>query len=208
MEMENNAKLKKTRVWTTGTLVKVSLLSVIAMLFMFVQFPLPFAPPFLKVDLGDLPALIGGFALGTWPGVCIVFLKNILHIVAQGTTTAYVGEISNFIVGSVFVIISSQIYAKKKTKKRALIGLTLGTLGMTVVATLSNYFVIFPLYEKLFGLPMDQIIGLSAKMNGLVTNYRTMMIFAVAPFNIVKGFVVSFVTAVVYKPLSPILHRK
>ena len=208
MEMEKKVDVVKKEKWSTRTMVKVSMLSVIAVALMFVNVSVPFAPPFLKVDLGDLPALIGGFALGTVPGIVVVLLKNILNIVLQGSTTAYVGELSNFIVGSMFVIVSSQIYKHNKTKKGAILGLVFGVLIMTTVATLSNYFVIFPMYSKLFGWPMDKIIALGTKVNHLVTDYNTMMIYAVVPFNLVKGFIVSLVTLLLYKPLSPILHRK
>ena len=211
--MEKNANVSlnsnaKTRTWTTVTMVKVSLLSVIAALLMYIQTPIPMALPFMKLDLADLPSLIAGFALGPVAGVVVVLIKNLLHLVLQGTSTAYVGELSNFFVNGVYVLTSALIYRAHKTKKRALIGLIVGGLVMTIAATCSNYFVIFPLYSKLYGWPMDQIIGLGSSVNPWVTSYGTMMLFAVVPFNLVKAIVTGFLTMLLYKPLSPILHKK
>ena len=211
MEKNANASLNtsaRTRTWTTVTMVKVSLLAVIAALLMFIQTPIPMALPFMKLDLADLPSLIAGFALGPVAGIVVVLLKNLLHLVIQGTTTAYVGELSNFFVNGVYVLASALIYRAHKTKKRALMGLVVGGLVMTIAATCSNYFVIFPLYSKLYGLPMDQIIAIGSKVNPWVADYRTMMLFAVVPFNLVKAIVTGFLAMLLYKPLSPILHKK
>ncbi len=197
---------RNEKLFTAQTIAKVGVLAAMAGILMYFQFPLPFAPPFMKVDISDVPSLIGGFALGPIPGVMIVLIKNIIHVIIKGTSTAYVGELSNFIVGSAFVVVSSLIYQKDKTKKTAVKGLLWGTLVMTALAVLSNYFIIFPLYSKaFFGGDVNGFVPMAAELNKFVKSYETIMVFAVTPFNIVKGLLASFVTMLLYKRVSPLL---
>lgn len=187
-------------------LVKVGILSAMSFILMFVQFPIPIAPPFMKVDLADVPALIGGFSMGPVYGVLIQLIKNLLNLTK--TSTGGVGEMSNFIVGALFVFVASFIYQKKKTKKTATIGLILGMLVMTLVATFSNAFVIFPLYGKAMGIPMEAFVDMTRKVNGLVKSYFSLMVFAIVPFNLVKGTIEIIVTKLLYKHVSDILHDR
>ena len=187
-------------------LVKVGILSAMSFILMFVQFPIPIAPPFMKVDLADVPALIGGFSMGPVYGVLIQLIKNLLNLTK--TSTGGVGEMSNFIVGALFVFVASFIYQKKKTKKTATIGLILGMLVMTLVAIFSNAFVIFPLYGKSMGIPMEAFVDMTSKVNGLVKSYFSLMVFAIVPFNLVKGTIEIIVTKLLYKHVSDILHDR
>lgn len=190
---------------STTKLVKVGILGAMAYLLLFIQIPLPFAPPFMKVDLGDVPALIGGFALGPVAGVAVEFIKCLLNLTK--TTTAGVGELSNFIVGSIFIIVSSVIYRRNKTMRTAIIAMAVGLVCMTAAATLSNAFVIFPLYGKIMGIPMSAFVDMTAGMNSFVTSYFTLMIAAVVPFNLCKGIIELSVTTILYKKVSPILKK-
>ncbi|EOD00402.1 ECF transporter S component [Caldisalinibacter kiritimatiensis] len=192
---------------TTKSLTKISILSVLAFLIMFIEVPLWFTPEFLKVDLSDIPALIGAFALGPLAGVAIEFVKNILHMTLKGTVTGGVGELANFIVGSVFVYTASILYYKRKTFKRAIIGMILGTIAMTIVASLANYFVLIPMYAKIFGAPIEYFVELSSKVNGFVVDFKSFILFGIAPFNLLKGIMVSAITIPLYKKISPILHK-
>ena len=140
-------------------LVKVGILSAMSFILMFVQFPIPVAPPFMKFDLADVPALIGGFSMGPVYGVLIQLIKNVLNLTK--TSTGGVGEISNFIVGGLFVFISASIYKKNKTKKNATIAMVCGVLVMTLAATFSNAFVIFPLYGKAMGVDMSAFVAMA-----------------------------------------------
>lgn len=187
-------------------MVKVGILAAMSFILMFVQFPIPVAPPFMKVDLADVPALIGGFSMGPIYGVLIQLIKNILNL--SKTSTYGVGEISNFVVGGLFVFVSSSIYKKNKTKKNATIAMICGMLIMTLAATLSNAFVIFPLYGKAMGVDMNAFVAIAHKTNTLVKSYFTMMIFAIVPFNLIKGFIEILVTKLLYKHVSSILHDK
>ena len=130
-------------------ITKIAILASISVLLMFIKVPLPFAPTFMEMDIAELPALIGGFAMGPLAGFLIVCIKLLLNIIINGTKTFYVGELSNLIVSSAFVLTTAFIYKHNKSKKSALLGLVIGSITMSLVATLSNYFVIFPLYGKL-----------------------------------------------------------
>ena len=191
--------------FTTRNMVKISILAVISMVLMFFDISTWFAPPFLKIDIADLPALIGAFAMGPMAGVLIQLVKNLLNLMVEGSATGGVGELSNFLVGSVFAYSAGFIYHRNKTLKNAIIGLVVGVLVMTTIASLSNYFIVFPLYSKL--MPLDQIIQMAAALNSRVVDYKTMIIYAVVPFNILKGTIVSLVTILIYKKISPILKK-
>ena len=193
--------------WSTKNMVKISVLGVISIVLMLFDISSWFAPPFLKLDIADLPSLIGAFAMGPMAGVLVQLLKNILNILVEGSITGGVGELSNFLVGSIFAYTAGYIYYKKKDFKNAIIGLVVGVITMTVFASLSNYFVIFPLYAKIFGWPMEKLIGMGSAVNKFVVDYKTLILFAVVPFNILKGIVVSSVTLLLYKKVSPILHK-
>ena len=194
----------RSKSFSLDMITKVGVLSALSYGLMFIQVPISIAPPFMKLDLADVPSLIGGFALGPWYGVMIQFIKNLLNL--SKTMTGGVGELSNFIVGSTFVLVSSLIYRNNKTKKNSILSLILGVLAMSAVATISNAFVVFPLYGKAMNMDLSAFAAQAGK-NSLVKNYFTLMIFSIAPFNIIKGAVASVVTELVYKRVSPSLKR-
>lgn len=191
--------------WTTKAMVKISVLATISMILMFFDMSVGFAPPFLRLDFADLPALIGAFAMGPMAGVLVQLVKNLLHLLVEGSKTGGVGELSNFLVGSVMAYSAGFIYYKKKTFKNAIIGLVIGVLLMTTIATFSNYFLVFPIYAKI--MPLEQIIEMGSKVNKYVVDYKSLILFAVVPFNLLKGTAVSVVTLLIYKRVSPILHK-
>ena len=194
------------RAGETGNLVKIAILGALCFVIMQVlRVPLPFAPPFMTVDFGDVPSLIGGFAMGPVAGVLIQLVKNILKLFT--TDTVGVGELSNFIVGSVFVISSSMYYKRHKTKRGALMATVIGTIFMSLVAFLSNAYFIFPAYAQAIDMDLNQLALSVGQANGLVTDYWTLMFFSVIPFNLAKGTLASLVTWLLYKRVSPILHR-
>ena len=194
--------------WNTKTMVKISVLGVISFILMFFEIPLPWlAPPFMKIDISDLPSLIGSFAIGPMAGVIIQLLKNVLNVLIEGSTTGGVGELDNFVVGSAFAYTAGFVYYKNKTFKRAIIGLILGTIVMTLVITLANYFVMFPLYAKLMGQDIQVFIDMGTAINKNITDLGSLMLISVVPFNIVKGIMVTAITLLVYKKVSPILHK-
>lgn len=192
---------------STRTLVKTAVLSVLAFLIMYFEMPLWFTPPFLKVDLSDIPALIGAFSLGPVAGVVIELLKNILNVAIEGTTTGAVGELANFFVGSIFVFVAGVIYQRKKSFQMAILGMLGATVAMTFAASILNYYFLIPFYAKLFGAPVEAFVEMGAKVNKFVTDYRSFILFGIVPFNFLKGILVSVITIPLYKRVSPILHR-
>lgn len=207
MKMNRTSMVEKgffqfKRVKSVNALVKISILSVLAYVVMMIESPLFFFPVFLKMDLSDLPALIGGFALGPAAGVLIELIKNVLHFVTK-TTTGGVGEIANFLVGSALIIPSTVIYGRYRTKKAAAIGMFSGIIVMGIAGGLANYYMLLPFYGKV--IPMDKIIALGTAVNPLIVDIKTLIFYAVIPFNLVKGIVVALITRLVYKKLSPII---
>jgi len=140
-------------------------------------------------------------------GVLVQLLKNVLNVVIEGTTTAGVGELSNFIIGSIMAYTAGYVYFRKKTFNRAVLGLLAGTLAMTLVATISNYYIMFPLYGKLMGLDVQVFIDMGAAINKNIVDLKSMMILSIVPFNILKGLGITAITILIYKRVSPILHK-
>lgn len=193
-----NSKLSK--------LIKISLLGVIGFVIMLIEFPLPVFPNFLKIDFSDLTAVIGGFAMGPIAGIGIELIKNLLALSKTGT--AGVGEAANFLIGSSMVLISSLIYKHKKTKMNAVIGLALGTIAMSVAGCLLNYFVLLPMYETALHFPIKAVVAATHVVNPYVTDLKSFILFAIVPFNVIKGAVISVVTMAVYKKISPVVHKE
>lgn len=191
------------KVFTTKNLVLMAMFSALAAVLMLWEFPIPFiAPNFYEIDLSEIPILVGSFIMGPVSGVIMEAIKIILKLLIKGTSTAYVGDFANFCIGVCLVVPASIIYRKHKTKKNAFIGMLAGTLFMAVAGVVLNYFVMIPFYVKAFGMPLEAIIGAGAKIQPLVTNKLSFTIVCVAPFNIVKGIIVSLVTALIYKHIS------
>ena len=201
-------------------LAVAGMLSAVAFVLMFLDFPLPMLiPPFVKMDFSDLPALLGAFALGPVYGVVVSLLKNILHILIAGTTTACAGELSNFLMGAVFTWSAGWIYKHYKSRKGALMAALAGALIMGVLSVPINYFVSYPAYIKFFGLPAEAILEMYQAVWSLWQNafgihlpalngLTECLIIFNAPFTLLKGLVNMGLCFLVYKPLSPILHGK
>ena len=189
-------------------MVKVAMLGALATVLMLFEFPLPFiAPPFYEMDLSEVPVLIGAFALGPLAGVIIELLKILLNLVINGTDTYFVGEIANFAMGLVFVLPASLIYKRTKTKKTAIVGLAVGSFSMVVLGCFINAYVMIPTYSVLYGMPLDAIVGMAAKIHSFIDTLFEFVLVCVAPFNLLKGIIVSIVTILVYKPLRRLIEK-
>ncbi len=173
----------------------------------FLETPLPLMPGFLKLDFSNIPALIGGFALGPVAGTAILLIKNLIYL--PFTSTLGVGEIADFVISATLILPASLIYKYHKSRKGAVAGMAAGSALMSFVAgPLMNYFVLIPFYAAVFfGSSVDAIIDLAAAVNPGITSVWTYILFAVVPFNIVKCLAVCVVTGLLYKPLSPLLHK-
>lgn len=208
---------KKEKIFTTRKMAMIGMFSAIATVLMILELPVPFAPPFYKIDLSELPALIGGFAFGPVSGVMIEFCKILLKLITKGTSTALVGEMANFVVGCSFILPASFLYWLKKSKKSAIFSSMIGTLCMTLVGSWLNGLYLLPTFAKMFGMPLlpdgsgTSIVELGTQVNANITDVTTLVLFAVVPLNLIKGGVVSLITILIYKKLSPILkysHKK
>jgi riboflavin transporter FmnP len=181
------------------------ILAAVAIVLMYLEFPLPLMPSFLKFDFSEIPILLAGFALGPWSAVIAEFIKNLAHWPA--TQTAGVGEIANFVMGCAFVVPAALIYRHRKTKASALLGMAVGTVSLVLVGCLGNYFVMIPFYVKAMGFPLGAILGMAAQAgNKLATTLETLVVFVFAPFNLFKGAVISLIVLLVYKKISRLLH--
>ena len=181
----------------TGT----AMLSAIAYVLMFLDFSVPFMPSFIKMDLSELPALIGSFAYGPVAGVTICLIKNVLHLFI--TTTGGVGELSNFLLGASFVLVAGGVYRFKKTRTGALIGSVLGAVLMGLFSIVSNYFLVYPIYYNF--MPKEAILSAYQLIFSGVHNILECLIVFNAPFTCIKGLISVVITFLIYKRLSPIL---
>ena len=199
---------RRTRTGTIGRtryLVQIGMLAGIAVVLMLFDIALPFAPSFYQIDLSELPVLIGAFAMGPMAGVLIELIKVLLNLVINGTDTAFVGEFANFLIGCALIVPAALVYQRKKTRKSAVIGMLLGTIVMAAVGGVINAYVLLPAYSAAFGIPIDGLVEMGAAVNRAITSLPTFCLFAVVPFNLVKGLVVSVITLLLYKHISRIL---
>ena len=208
--MEN---VKKSNKRINMKLVQVAILAAISTILylpMF-SFPLPFLfPGFLELQFSNLPAIIGGFALGPFGGCLIIIIKTILKLFFAGTTTAYVGEVADIIIGIMVVLTTSLLYKQKKTKKRAAISLGAGSLVWIVISVLANWIVLVPFYIELFmNGDLNIFIGACSVIPGInENNYMLMyLIFGAGLFNLMISILTSLITFFVYKRISILFDK-
>ncbi len=193
------------RVLTTRKIAVIGMFSAISAILMVLEIPVIFAPSFYKFDFSELPALIGAFAFGPVAGVMIEFVKILIKLLLKGTSSAFVGELANFVVGCALVLPASIIYLARKNKKTAIVACIAGTACMTVIGSVFNAVYLLPKFAEMYGMPMDALIAMGTAVNSPITSLQTFIILAVAPLNLIKGGVVSLITILIYKKLSPIL---
>ena len=192
---------------STHYLTYTAIFASLAGVLMFLEIPLFFAPSFYKIDLSEIPILICTFYLGPVAGVAAELVKIMVKLLLKGTSTAFVGDFANFVVGCSFVLPASIIYHARPGKRSALVGMVAGTLVMTVFGSAFNAIYLLPKFAALYGMPMEAIIGMGTKINPSITSVYTLVLFAVVPFNLLKGVVDSILTFLLYKRISPILHK-
>ena len=181
-----------------------AMLSAVAFILMFLDFPIPFLiPPFVKMDFSELPALLAAFSLGPVYGVVVCLVKNLVHFITM-TTTGGAGEICNFLLGACFAIPAGAIYQHRKTRGGALAGVLVGAVIMAVLSVPMNYYISYPVYTKF--MPIDAIIGMYQKIRPSANGLLECLVIFNAPFTLLKGLLTSALCFLVYKPLSPILH--
>lgn len=186
----------------TGT----AMLGAVAAVLMYLEFPIPIMPAFVKLDVSELPALIASFAYGPVSGILVCLIKNLIKL--PSTSTAAVGELFNFVMGALFVGVAGLVYKRNKTRKGAILGAVLGALVMAVASVPYNYFIVYPAYVVMYHLPLDAIIGMYQAINPKVNGLLACLLTFNLPFTFVKGALDAALCFLVYKPLSPILHGR
>ena len=193
--------MNRTKTVNIRYITVTAMLSAVAFILMFLEFSVPFMPGFIKMDLSDLPELIGAFAMGPACGVFVCLVKNLLHLPL--TSSAGVGELSNFLLGMMFVLPAGLLYRRKKTRSTAMAGAAIGAVCMAVFSVPSNYFLVYPVYAKF--MPIDQIVvayqAIVPSVNGLL---ECLIVFNM-PFTLVKGVINVILTFLIYKHISPVL---
>ena len=199
---------QKERILSTRKMAMIGLFSAAAAVLMLFEVPVPFAPPFYKIDLSELPILILSFAYGPVAGVMAEFVKILLKLVFKSTSTAFVGELANFAVGCALVLPAGIFYYEKKTKRQAFIACALGVICMTIFGSLLNAVYLLPKFAALYGMPFETIVQMGTKVNPRIVSVETMALYAVAPLNLVKGSVDMLLTILLYKRLSHVLKEQ
>lgn len=193
MQTKNKMKIRNLTV--------TAVMAAVATVLMFLSFNVPLMPGFIKMDFSELPALLTSFSLGPVYGVAVCLVKNLVNVLF--TTTGGVGELSNFLLGALFVFPAGLIYQKKKTRGGALVGSLVGALTMALVSVVTNYFIVYPIYTAL--MPMDVILGAYQAINPSVQTLMQALVMFNLPFTFLKGMASVIISFLVYKKLSPIL---
>ena len=194
---------KKRAVTPARRIAIIAVCSAIATILHVLDFPLLFiAPEFYKLDFSELPVMLCGFYLGPSAAVACEGVKILLKLIVKGTSTAYVGDFANFVVGCSFALPATIWYHIHKSKHSAVIGLVLGTISMAVLGSAFNAVYLLPKFSQLFELPLEAIISMGAKIHGSIHSVSTFVMFCVAPLNVVKGVMVSVLTMLLYKRVA------
>ncbi len=201
-------KERRRRFSDTHYIAYVAMFSAMAGVLMLLEFPLAFfAPSFYQLDFSELPVMICTFYLGPVAGVVTELIKIVLKLVMKGTSTAFVGDFANFAVGCAFVLPASIIYHIKPDRKTALLGLGVGTLSMTVFGSAFNALYLIPKFAELFHMDLGAIVSMGTAINQHITSVWTLVFFAVVPFNLIKGASLTLLTFLLYKRISPLMHK-
>ena len=208
MSTQSNVVVGNESKMGVKTLAKTGMLAAVAVVLMLFEIPLPFAPAFYKIDFSEVPVLIGCFAMGPLAGVGIELVKILLNFIINGTQTAGVGELANFLIGCAFCVPAGILYRRKHTRAGALVGMAVGTVSMTIIGSVLNAYLLLPVYAKAFGMPLDAIVEMGTAVNAHITSVESLVLWAVVPFNLLKGILVSAIVFIIYKKISPVFRMK
>lgn len=197
--------MRENRLLSTKNIAVMGMLGALAAVLMLFEVPLPFiAPSFYGLDLSEVPILVGTFALRPVAGAVMEVVKILIKLVLKPTSTGFVGEFANLVFGCSMVLPAGLIYRFHKTKKSAMIAMAVGTVIMAAVGIVGNALVMIPFYANF--MPLENILAAGAAINPAVGNVWTFAVFCVGPFNVIKGIIVSVITALVYKRVSVMIH--
>ena len=191
----------KGTLFSVGVMTRIAILAAAASILFLIEIPIV---AFYKLDLSNIPVLLGAFSMGPVPGLVILALKSAIGLLHS--SSAGIGELADFVMGAALVVPAAIIYHQNKSRKNAIIGMAVGTVCMVIAGVLMNKWVVLPFYMGAYHMDMEKILAY-ANVAGVDTEWKLLLMIT-GPFNLLKGVVLSLVTALIYKPLSPILHGK
>ena len=192
---------------TTRNISRISVMGALGAVLMMFDFPIAIAPHFYKLDLGDLPCLIGAFAMGPIPAFFIQIVKIIVKLLLKPTSTAFVGEIAAFICSSAYTVSAAYFYFKNRCRKNAIKSMLIASIILAIVSTIANYVFIIPAYVNMFHMPLETIIEMGNKIFPIVKDKLSFVLCCVLPFNLIKAAITDVLTFVLYRHIAPILRR-
>ena len=190
----------------TSKITYTAIFAAFASVLMYFEFPLPFMPPFLQVDLSGGAVLIGAFIFGIRSGICMILIKDLIHLTKSATGGS--GELADFLMMTALIVVAVTIYQRSRTRKAAVSGCLIGTVGMAFVGMLTNYFLIIPYYIVAMGWPIETILDLCAQVNPYIGSMWGYLLLGVLPFNLIKGLIITIITLLAYKKLSIFIKSK
>ncbi len=205
--MQNAGTNKKSKGMSLSTLTKIAMLAAVAGVLMLFEAPLWFAPSFYKLDLSELAVMIGALSMGPMAGAIIELIKILLNFVLNGTITGGVGEIGNLLVGCAFVVPAALVYKKMHNTTGMVLGMMVGIVCLVALGSVVNYFVLLPVYATVYGQPLEFFIQMGNVLNPAIVDLKTFIMFAVAPFNLLKGVIISVLTFIIYRKLGRQLEQ-
>ncbi len=206
-DMQKNGQATKSKGMSLSMLTKIAMLAAVAGVLMLFEAPLWFAPSFYKLDLSELAVMIGALSMGPMAGAIIELIKVLLNFVMNGTITGGVGEVGNFLVGCAFVVPAAWVYKKMHNSKGMIIGMVVGIVCLIALGSVVNYFVLLPVYSVVYGQPLEFFVQMGTALNPAIVDLKTFILFAVAPFNLLKGIIISALSFLIYRKLGRQLER-
>ena len=190
------------KVSPTRRITIIAICGAIASVLHILDFPLLFlAPEFYKLDFSELPVMLCGFYLGPSAAVTCEVLKILLKLLLKGTSTAFVGDFANFVVGCSLVLPALIVYHTKKSRTTAMVGLVLGTVVLTAFGSAFNALYLLPKFAEMF-MPMEAIIAAGSAVHKGVNSLWSLVMLCVVPLNIIKGVSISVLTMLLYKRVA------
>ena len=196
---------QKNKTMSTRTITTLALLIAIAAVLQYLEFPIPFCPPFLKMDVSDTPAVFASLVFGPVSGIIVELLKNVIHLPVSSTMG--VGELANFLAGTCFCGATGLLHRHFSSAKGQIFSVFMGTVVMIVFTCFFNYFFLLAFYARLFGTNMDTIVKMAQSVNPLVTDVKSVIVFVFIPFNLLKGILSSILPLLIYNALMPMMKR-
>ncbi|OON90239.1 MAG: hypothetical protein ATN33_03575 [Epulopiscium sp. Nele67-Bin001] len=197
--------MEKTKFFTTQNLVKIALLSAVATILFQFKIKLPIFPSFLDVDISDVSIIVGMITITPAAGFIIAILKNLLAGIIFGSATGYVGEFANIIISSAYILPLAICLRSRRDLKSICTAVILGIVSMAVTGGFMNYFIMIPLYARVFGMSVADIVGMGTSIYSGITDLFTLIIYSIIPFNIFKGTIIATVSVIFLKSIYPAL---